>query len=535
MNAQGKNFNYLVSKKNKAYICEPAFSGFLNAANKNILERLKWNFQICGISASGFKDMVRRDILNSAYSFCFEKGVGFEKKDIGSYVFATGHQSVFYHPGVWIKNFLIDSVSKNDNIVGLNIWVDYEEGCHEAFKTPCVADNKLKQKNIPLNVPFCNNVAFCLPAPTRNLWDNFSSHVKACLKTLPDVKPLANFENYLSCADEILKDTANLSEFIGLSRRRFEEASKKGKNYLELPVSAILKTDSFLLFFLDIINKIDGFNFIYNHILDEYRTKHSIRSDANPFPNLRLQGNFFELPFWAITKEGVRCGLWYDKDKNALCARREKIIKLDKNASKSAEILKNSEYRFVFKAVTLMMYFRMFASDFFLHGTGGAKYDAVTDEIIQKFYNAPAPSYAAATMNLYIDIPEIKYNEKEKFEIEKKLIQLKHNPQKLISQNTVDEKPRLKELIREKESLVRKIKNAPLDDKKIFADKIKNINASLEKEIKHVKAELEEKFKALNKKEEECGVASFREYPFCFYDPQDMERMAKEIIKTGHA
>ncbi|MFH1453759.1 MAG: hypothetical protein ABIH00_07245, partial [Armatimonadota bacterium] len=418
------SFDYIIPKKNKVYLCKPKYKEWLSMANKSMIDRLAWNFNVCGTEAPKFKDAVKKDILTSAYSFCREKNIKLKEKDFNSYVFTTGHQATFYHPGVWIKNFLINEYSKNDNITGLNIWLDYEEGCQESFSVPYVKSGNLHKKNIPFNVPFCANVSYMLAPPTGNLWECFYSQIKALLKTLPGDKPLKNFEHYRESAKYAFGVSKNLSEFISLSRRHFEG----DRNYLELPASIISGHESFLAFFLDILNKIDVFNLIYNDVLYNYREAHSIRSDANPFPSLRLHDNLYELPFWVILPGGQRAGLWYDKSKNSLYAKNEKILKLSRNNDSSIEILKNSEYRIIFKAVTLMMYFRTFVSDLFLHGVGGAKYDVITDEIIQKYYKIKPPSYASATLTLYMDLPDVKYNEKERFETEKKLIQIKHNP-----------------------------------------------------------------------------------------------------------
>lgn len=526
------NYNFMMAKKHKAYGIEPRYKEWIDYANLNMINRQKWNFYVCDTKAVKFKEMVTEQVLKEAYLFCAEKNITVSQKDAGSYVFATGHQSVFYHPGIWLKNFLINEYSKNENITGLNIWIDYEEGCHEEFAAPYYLSGKYGKKNIPFNVPVCHNVASSLPTPTDNLWTNFTLDVKNTIKTIPGEKILNNLENYLLSAKKSMASSDNLAEFIALSRRYYEEEGGKSRNYLELPVSKIFKTTSYLTFILDIINKIDGFCLIYNHVLDTYRSEHAIKNNANPFPNLRIHDDLFELPFWVILPSGLRAGLWYDKGENTLLAKGEKIITLDKNTENNIELLKESDYKIVFKAVTLMMYFRTFASDFFLHGSGGAKYDIVTDQIIQKFYNITAPAYGAATANLYLDLPGIEYNEKEKFETEKKLIQIKHNPQNFISDEDKIKIPEIKELIKEKEQLVKKIKDIPLDDKKIIADRIKEVNLKLEKMVAPLKKELEEKFEILSRKEGEHKVSTFREYPFCFYGPDDMEDMVKTMIKS---
>ena len=48
------------------------------------------------------------------------------------------------------------------------------------------------------------------------------------------------------------------------------------------------------------------------------------------------------------------------------------------------------------------MYSRMFFSDLFIHGIGGAKYDLITDEIIREFFGVEPPGYATISATLHL-------------------------------------------------------------------------------------------------------------------------------------
>ncbi len=59
------------------------------------------------------------------------------------------------------------------------------------------------------------------------------------------------------------------------------------------------------------------------------------------------------------------------------------------------------------RALTTTMYLRLFASDLFMHGIGGAKYDQLTDMILCDWLglvNAPSYAVASATIRLGIDV-----------------------------------------------------------------------------------------------------------------------------------
>jgi len=55
------------------------------------------------------------------------------------------------------------------------------------------------------------------------------------------------------------------------------------------------------------------------------------------------------------------------------------------------------------KALLLTLFNRLFISDLFIHGLGGAKYDLVTDEIIREFFKVEPPHFLVASCTLYLD------------------------------------------------------------------------------------------------------------------------------------
>jgi len=45
------------------------------------------------------------------------------------------------------------------------------------------------------------------------------------------------------------------------------------------------------------------------------------------------------------------------------------------------------------RAVTLTLFLRLFRTDYFIHGIGGANYEWVQDRVIENFYNQTPPDY----------------------------------------------------------------------------------------------------------------------------------------------
>ena len=83
-----------------------------------------------------------------------------------------------------------------------------------------------------------------------------------------------------------------------------------GTSNLEVPVSLISETDSFLNFFLHITANVKRFVDIYNTKLREYRILKRISSKANPLPDLMEQGFVVEMPFWMWKEDEPRKSLY---------------------------------------------------------------------------------------------------------------------------------------------------------------------------------------------------------------------------------
>jgi len=65
--------------------------------------------------------------------------------------------------------------------------------------------------------------------------------------------------------------------------------------------------------------------------------------------------------------------------------------------------LKEKKLKIRPKALLLTLFNRLFISDLFIHGLGGAKYDMVTDEIIIEFFKVEPPHFLVPPA-LYISI-----------------------------------------------------------------------------------------------------------------------------------
>ena len=61
--------------------------------------------------------------------------------------------------------------------------------------------------------------------------------------------------------------------------------------------------------------------------------------------------------------------------------------------------------RFRTRALSTTLFSRLCFADLFVHGIGGAKYDAVTDTVLQRYYHVTPPPYLVVSGTLRLPLP----------------------------------------------------------------------------------------------------------------------------------
>src|SRR5262249_45009883 len=83
---------------------------------------------------------------------------------------------------------------------------------------------------------------------------------------------------------------------VSLARRGVE--ASWGVSNLELPLSTVCQTDSFLWFVSHLLAQLPRYWEIHNAALTAYRAAHRIRSRHHPVAALTRQDDWLEAPFW---------------------------------------------------------------------------------------------------------------------------------------------------------------------------------------------------------------------------------------------
>lgn len=545
-----ERLSFEVPQENKQIFLSPSVDKIssLLEENKNIFSQ--YSFKILNQPFKEVREKSRKRVVKEALRFSkkFDPDIGEKINSAYQYIIQSGHQPVFFHPGIWIKNIFLNELIKSplpNKSLGLNIILDNDICKDLNLSLPVLSSNgNLKLEKVDfLSSTLTPNLPFEeYPCPSLELITKFSRNIIHRLKSLESENKniLNNFKNYTRCMENSScfcnqnYKRGNLGEFLGLARRLYEQEIEP--TYLEIPFSKICDSDEFLSFFLEIIKNIKSFSKIYNNKLDEYRKLFKIRNRAHPSPNLMVEKNLTEVPFW-IWKEG-------DQRKKIFILKEEevnylyndsygKIFLIEKEGSKSLSslksLLKEQELKIRPKALLLTLYNRLFISDLFIHGLGGAKYDLVTDEIIREFFKVEPPHFLVISCTLY---PNFKSSPRASvFKIsalKKKIRDLEFNPERYVDELplTKKEKNQIGELAEKKTKLIQKIKRAssPIEKREI-SEEIKVTNNFIVEKIIPLKYELNKKIEKEEGKMKQAKVYTFREFPYCFFSAKTLRNL----------
>ncbi len=191
---------------------------------------------------------------------------------------------------------------------------------------------------------------------------------------------------------------ANLGEC--LSQARHIQEGRWGTRSLELPQSRICSLPAFYWFTAHLLANLPRLREVYNAAVGEYRRVNHLRSMAHPVPDLALEDDWLESPFWIWNRDNMRRRrLFVRRQGSDLLLSDRKAIRLSislagNDASLAAEQLaelKRSGIKIRTRALITTLFARLLLGDLFLHGIGGAKYDQVTDLLIGRFFGLEPP------------------------------------------------------------------------------------------------------------------------------------------------
>jgi len=441
-----------------------------------------------------------------------------------------GHQPLFFHPGIWMKYFLLSRLSADHHATGLHLIVDTDAPGPITAVLPAYRDRPVRVTETLLDLPEHALLEAAAP-PTQEEWAAFWARVRTHLATVPGSRLAAHVDALAARETEGRRDgrPRTLGEALAGFRRAYETPGG-APGYLEVPTSRLADTPEFRAFVLHVLREPDALLRSYNSRLDDYRRADRLRSAANPFPNLSQGSGRIETPFW-IAQGGLRRDLFVGRegDRLVLATADGPLLTVSSDAA-GVQALADAGVALRPKAIMLTMFARLCLGDLFIHGVAGGRYDRVTDGIMMDLLGCRPPAYVVATATLHLPLGAEADATGERRALERRLMDLRHNPDRYLTEAS----PAQRRLVDEKWTLIRAVETMrPGSDRRTATRRIRAVNEQLADALAPEVARIQARLDALRRLGDSDDAVRYRGYAYFLFDPAEVGALAGAPFRAG--
>ena len=313
---------------------------------------------------------------------------------------ATGHQTELHHPGVWVKNALINAAA--DKLAGqaFHISVDTDAPKHLSVRwpgesVPITDDPKLSE----------DQWSGLLAPPSPAHLDDIAARLAGASAEW-DFQPMLG--TVLSSLRRLSLESLDLP--AALANAMHELDWSLGLRQHVLLASPIWSSEPCVVLAYALLGHADGVAAHYNAALKAYRDEHGIHSRSRPMPDLFAGDDAVEVPFWLDnlhTGQRTRPSVFKDSRGWIMELAGGELFIFEaaaegwEAAGRLQRWLTATRHRIAPRALTLTTFFRLLMVDQFVHGIGGGRYDQVADRLIAGHFAIEPPAFAVTTATLY--------------------------------------------------------------------------------------------------------------------------------------
>ncbi len=510
------------------------------AENRTIREQ--WRYDVQGRPLDELARQARRDLLWAAVAYTRRyRNAPSPADDAAPELFLAGHQPELFHPGVWLKNFVLGALAQQRGAVAVNLLIDNDTVKGTSLKVPTGVPETPRLTPVPFDA-----AGEPVPYEERRVVNGalFRSFGRRAAGAVRSLVPDPMVERLWPLACQRAREEGNLGLALAQARHTFE--GRWGLKTLEVPQSRVCAGTSFRWFAVHLLAQLPRFHKEYNAAVAHYRRRHGVRSAAHPFPDLAGKDGWLEAPFWIWTTTHPR--------RRPLFAafRRGRVIVSD---GESLEIelpvtaegdgaaaverlcaLESSGVKVRSRALTTTLWARLALSDLFVHGIGGAKYDEVTDRLFERFLGLPAPRLMVVSGTLLLPVRAPAASVDEQRELKQRLWQLRHHPERFLEENLHDGQGEHNEpwrLIAEKRRWIETPQTRENARRRCRA--IREINVALQPYISGRRARTHERLGEVNRALEAARLLRWREFGFCLHPEDSLRRFLDRVLGKAAA
>jgi hypothetical protein len=566
MNTVGIQLDRLQTpREDRTALVEPPLDRAGELVEENLRLRDERHYDLQGRALADVSRLARAELLESARRWTAAyRDVPAAPPETGGLVFLAGHQPQMFHPGVWFKNFVLGRLAEEHGAAAVNLIIDDD----------ALSDTSLRVPGGSVAEPNAVQIPFDLPSPRiayeerkiedRGLFASFGRRVVKQIAPLvadplmerfwPAVLARAEYSDNLgTCLAQARHQLE--SDFGGADIRvcpadgqlsgRQECLPHQGKQEtLEVPQSWVCRGEAFQWLVAHLLARLPRFRAVYNESLREYRRLHRVRSLSHPAPDLAEDGPWLEAPLWVWTADDPRRRRLFARaaggeivlsDRQSWQARLPLAAEGDAGRAVERLIeLQRGSARIRPRALVTTLWARLALGDLFVHGIGGAKYDRVTDLLVERFFGLAAPGLMVVSATLHLPIERPRGTATDARAIEHELREMTYHPERFLTRTshrggadipvcreTLGNRGRQECLPRQAESIAAKrqwVETAPTrENARERCTAIRQINAALQPRLEDRRRRLIERQVEMSRILRAESILGWREYAFCLY------------------
>jgi hypothetical protein len=506
-------------------LIDPPLAAVGDLLERNVATAAGYEYDLQGRSLSRLADQARRELAQAAWNYTRTyRDVPRPETDRAPRVVLAGHQPQLFHPGVWFKNFVLSAIARQHGGVAVNLAIDSDTIKTASLRVPAgtPADPGID------SVPFDRQTAE-IPYEARSIVDRecLASFGQRAAQAIRSLVPNPMVREFWPLVAARARECANLGECI--AQGRHQQEGLWGATTLEIPQSQVCNLPAFHWFTCHLLAHLPRLWEQYNRSVADYRRANHVRSNAHPVPDLAMDDDWLEAPFWIWDRDNPRRRRLFvrQQGERIVLSDRQSIeyslaLSPEGEANRAAEQLAELAERGVrlrTRALVTTLFARLFLGDLFLHGVGGAKYDQVTDLLVERFFGLKPPGYMTLTATLRLPITRREGTLDDVRRVEGQLRELAYHPERFL--DGVDAEAET--LVRQKRQWIDTVPTP--ENAKLRCRQIRDANERLQPYVAGQWRQFLDHRQHINDALRGQAILASREHAFCLYPEEPLRRL----------